>query len=342
MKYLRLLAGLESCTSVPRRVRYLRILKGRRGMPRATQSRRWCFTTFRTQLKNELANKTTDDVTRPRLRYLVFQEEITTSGNNHLQGYAEFKDPVRRSAFQRWVGDEECHCEQANGTADQNTVYCTKEETRVEGPWVKGEPGRQGQRTDLEGLYDALQAQTSLRRLWEDHFPTMVRYHRAVDAYRIQVVPEARDAPSVVVYWGPTGTGKTRRVHYEAGGDLFVADVPARSGGTAWFDGYDGQSNVLIDDYCGEYSIHFLKRLLDRYPMNVQVKGGYRAWFPTNIYITSNTEPVHWYPDARSIDNDAILRRITRVVHMDTDWTPPPPESPDLLPSPIASFPDFD
>lgn len=308
-------------------------------MPRAVQSRRWLFTSFRCEIKNELTVKSTDDVTRPRMRYLVFQEEIApTTGLAHLQGYAEFKDPVRRSAFQRWLGDENCHVEQANGTAEQNARYCTKEEGRSDGPWSIGEPGRQGQRTDVEGLYDALQRQVPLRELWEDHFPTMVRYHRAVDAFRVTMVPEERDPPTVTCYWGPTGTGKTRRVHYEAGGDLFVADVPARAGGTAWFDGYDGQANVLIDDFGGEYSIHFLKRLLDRYPMQVQVKGGYRAWYPKKIYITSNTEPVHWYPEARTIDNDAILRRIHHTVHMDTDWAPPAPESPDLL-APLGSLP---
>lgn len=313
-------------------------------MPLALQSRKWCFTVFKTDCKISLANKSTDDVTRPRLRYLVFQEEICPdTGTAHLQGYAEFKDPVRKNAFQRWTGDDTCHCEAANGSAAQNKVYCTKEDSRSEGPWEIGEPCKQGKRTDLQGLHDSIREGATAIDLWEDHFPTMVKYHRAVDAYRLAMAPEARDPPVVHVYYGPTGTGKTRRCYHETGGDHFVVDIPAKAGNAAWFDGYDNHAKVLLDDYGGEYSIHFFKRLLDRYPMNCQVKGGYRRWAPTTIYITSNNHPQHWYPEARQVDLDAILRRITNIVHMDTDWSPPDPESPDLVPLPeIGTFPSSD
>lgn len=294
-------------------------------MPPAPQARKWCFTTFDETTRDNLDNKTTDDVSRPRLRYLVFQEETCPStGRWHIQGYAEFKDPVRRNALQQWIGDRVCRCEPANGTAEQNKAYCTKEDTRVPDtdPREIGAPGKQGQRNDLEGLQDAIRAGDPTALLWEDHFPTMVRYHRAVDAYRMVQLPAEREPPEVTVYWGPTGTGKTRRVYCETGGDHFTVDIPSLRG-TPWFDGYDGQAAVLFDDYGGEYSVHYLKRLIDRYPMNVQVKGGYRRWTPKYIYITSNQDPDHWYPTARQVDVDAVKRRITTVCHMSSPWTPP-------------------
>lgn len=293
-------------------------------MPRATQARAWVFTSFQTGLASELSNKEIDNG-RPRLRYLVFQEEkCPETDRHHLQGYAQFKDPVRFGAFKTWLGDETAHVEKANGSAAQNRNYCTKEETRVNGPWEIGEATRQGQRTDIEALHDACKAGHERAKLWEDHFPAMVRYHRAIDAYRLATdIGVLRDAPEVRVYWGPTGTGKTRRVYWETGGDHFVADPPTSKGGASWFDGYDGQENVLIDDYSGEYNIHYFKRLLDRYPMNVQVKGGYAQWKPKVIYITSNTDPAVWYGDSPRADRDAVARRLTVVEHMETDWSPP-------------------
>lgn len=200
------------------------------GMPRAVQARAWVFTSYVTGLVSELSNKEIDNG-RPRLRYLVFQQEKCPNTDRlHIQGYAQFKDPVRRSAFQRWLGDLTCHVEKANGTAEQNRAYCTKEETRSNGPWEIGEPARQGQRTDLEGLQDSLKQGSSREELWEDHFPTMVRYHRAIDAYRlVQRNQAVREPPQVRVYWGPTGTGKTRRVHWETGGDHFTVLPPSGS-----------------------------------------------------------------------------------------------------------------
>jgi hypothetical protein len=74
---------------------------------------------------------------------------------------------------------------------------------------------------------------------------------------------------------------------------------------------------VLIDDFNGdEYAITFMLRLLDRYPMQVPVKGGFRQWSPSVILVTSNIHPRDWYADATQAHRDALLRRITDIVHM--------------------------
>ena len=281
------------------------------------QSRRWSWTSYDTTLAADLQTREANTGAKPVMKFLVFQEETCPdTGRPHLQGYTEFKTPVRRLAFQRWLGDAVCHCNASKGSADENVTYCTKEETRRAGPWTIGEAGGQGQRTDLAALQASLLEGATNRELWETCFPTMVRYHRAVAAYRFEaVVGEPRDPPTVTVYYGPTGTGKTRRVYHETGNSIYVVDVADR-GKQPWFDGYQGQDNVLIDDYNGEYGVNFLKRLLDRYPMTVQVKGGYTHWRPKHIYITSNTNPDCWYAGSVAADQAAIMRRITTIIHM--------------------------
>lgn len=281
------------------------------------QSRRWCWTSFDTTLAAALQSKEVKSGPRPQMKFLVFQEETCPETQRpHLQGYTEFTTGVRRAAFQRWLGDNVAHCDAAKGSGPENVTYCTKEDSRRAGPWTLGEVGGQGQRTDLQGLQDALQEGATNRQLWETQFPTMVRYHRAVAAYRFETaVGETRDPPEVHVYHGPTGTGKTRRVHHAAGNALYTVDVADR-GKQPWFDGYNGQECVLLDDYNGEYNVNFLKRLLDRYPMTVQVKGGYTHWRPKKIYITSNTAPDSWYAGSVAVDQAAIMRRITTITHV--------------------------
>ena len=82
---------------------------------------------------------------------------------------------------------------------------------------------------------------------------------------------------------------------------------------------FAGEEAILMDDYKGEYAVNFFKRLTDRYPMKVQVKGGYVHWNPKHIYITSNHSPATWYADQDPVDIQALARRYTSVHHVTSD-----------------------
>lgn len=84
-----------------------------------------------------------------------------------------------------------------------------------------------------------------------------------------------------------------------------------------WFDGYNEQPIVIIDDYRGEYPVPMFLKLLDRYPMQVPIKGGFVNWSPKKIYITSNVEPRHWYNEVDGRSLAAISRRFTEVTYID-------------------------
>lgn len=128
--------------------------------------------------------------------------------------------------------------------------------------------------------------------------------------------PQRDSAPDVFVLWGSTNTGKTSAV-FDAHdhSDIYMHT------GSMWFDGYDGHSVALFDDFDGkEFRISYLLKLLDRYPFRVPVKGGFVSWYPRTIYITSNLNPVLWYPNADSQHFLALRRRFTKVTHYSTPF----------------------
>lgn len=114
---------------------------------------------------------------------------------------------------------------------------------------------------------------------------------------------------STRVYWGGTGTGKSRLAFEEAGQGAYPKDPR-----TKFWCGYNGQESVIIDEFRGGIDIGHLLRWLDRYPVIVEVKGGAHVLRATKFWITSNLSPDAWYPDIDEETRLALRRRLT-VVH---------------------------
>lgn len=132
-----------------------------------------------------------------------------------------------------------------------------------------------------------VQSYGQLRRIASD-------YDRPIDMVR-----------SCKVYWGYTGTGKSRRAWEEAGMDAFCKDPR-----TKFWCGYSGESNVVIDEFRGGIDIAHVLRWLDRYPVRVEVKGGNRPLKAKRYWITSNLDPREWFPDADTTTVEALMRRL--------------------------------
>lgn len=88
---------------------------------------------------------------------------------------------------------------------------------------------------------------------------------------------------------GPGGTGKSHFAEALArsnGGAYFLTQ-PA-TGQPVWFDGYKPGQSIVIDEFRGGIPYHFLLRLIDKFPMIVQIKGGCIHVNPPAVIITSN------------------------------------------------------
>lgn len=85
-----------------------------------------------------------------------------------------------------------------------------------------------------------------------------------------------------------------------------------------WFDGYDGTSSILLDDFAGDESmidIGTLIRLADCGRMDVQIKGASLRCRAPFIFITSNIPIKDWYPKlSNTVRLRALQRRIDAVL----------------------------
>jgi hypothetical protein len=266
------------------------------------------------------------------MHYLVYQYEQGESGTHHYQGYVELKKRTTFPNIKTLLGSNTIHLEPRKGTAEQAADYCKKEEGRLQGPWEHGtpKPTQQGKRNDIKVFAEAVKSGNKRKRDMLEDFPAqMARFPKFYDMLQASEFPE-RVPPKVYLLIGPAGSGKTRAV-YEATKDSrehFWRS--AVSNGVIWFDGYDRHRDVLFDDFAGaanKMPLVNLLQLLDRYPIQVPVKGSHVWWTPERIFITTNIFPREWYKwEGRGEQYRALARRFTAVIdfyEMEANGDPP-------------------
>lgn len=264
-------------------------------------AKHWCWTLNNPteedeQHIQEIANEQT---------YLVYGREIGESGTRHLQGFVSF--PTRRSlSYLKRTISSRVHGEIARGTPRQAAEYCKKDQDFFE---VGSLPGGSGTRSDLQELHSRIKSGATRDDIRDEFFGSYLRYTKAIEKFISDQQQDRNWVPEVRVFWGKTGTGKTKSVY-----EFIERDKIYKHTGDRWFDGYRGQPVVLFDDFTGGvFKLSYLLQLLDRYPMDVPVKGDFVKFIPKHIFITSNINPEDWYPNASEEHKRALFRRITQI-----------------------------
>ena len=242
------------------------------------------------------------DVLPEKIRFIVWQtEQAPSTEHHHLQGYLQLHSKARLSTVKSLIAGAfggSPSCQIARGTAEQNIAYCTKEETRLFGPWQMGAPVTAGQRTDLEAACALIKANKTLEEVAESLPATYVRYHRGLGSLRTILagsLGKMRSTFRLVYLWGAPGCGKTSAARIRWPDAYWLTENKE-----AWMGTYDGQTTIVVDDFAGIMPLQHVLRLCQPQPYEAPVKGGHTWVGASTVVLISNQDPDSWYTNERN------------------------------------------
>lgn len=271
--------------------------------------RHWCWTlnNYTVEHREHIAN-----TVAPAAEFLVYQPERGEQGTPHLQGFVSFENARTFAGVQRLFGPCGVHLERMRGTIGQAVAYCRKEDTRdadagfgvVSFGREPDGPG-QGSRTDLDAIGKRLREGETVKAIAEDYPGDFIRYHRGFIAYANLFAPVRNAKSRVHWFYGTTGTGKSHAARERA------PDAYWKSAAHTWWDGYDGRSDVVIDDYRTSFcKFSYLLNLFDEYQFQVEIKGGTINFAARNIYVTAPQHPRKMWVSRTDEALAQLMRRI--------------------------------
>lgn len=270
-------------------------------MSRDDYTRRYCFTWNNYPETAEAQIRSFHD--QRRVIYTVVGREIGTNGTKHLQGYFHLKDRMGFSRLKELFPF--IHIERAKGNAEQNKMYCSKDQDFFE----MGTCPKSSGNASKESWKEILQAAESGNwQFLKDNYPRVwVTMSEKLISKRI---PDTSVMDGIVNEWwyGDTGTGKSR-LAWEKYGVICYQKMLNK-----WWDGYDAQSVVIIEEWSpkNEVTASALKIWADRYPFTAQIKGGVLQKIrPKKLIVISNYTLRDCFPDTR--DADPLARRFKQI-----------------------------
>lgn len=284
--------------------------------------------------------------------WVMGEEICPTTGKPHLQGYLEMGhgqdintrkkhstmlgmmkviDPKNHRKIQWW---REIKFLLPDGSSASNTAYCKKTRpgdvpnsvvyewgtpmpsANVIGSAERRAVSKQGERTDLDTVKDLIKsgAITNYETMWGTSGLSCQASALGL-SHLARTRPESRGMPVIISLHGTTGTGKSRwtkevcdRLQDTLGWTNYTCGSTSK-----WFCGYDKHDVAVIDDLrASQWDFALLLRLLDRYPLLVEVKGGRTWWCPRVVIITNPVPHEQWYSTLQRFDGD--ISQLTRRI----------------------------
>lgn len=254
-----------------------------------------------------------------KLDYIAFaQETCPTTGRTHYQTWAYSKKAMRLTGWKKVFPKD--HIEMMRGTFAQNDAYCSKQNTLTS---FGEKPMENGKKRSLESLVNQVTEGAEIGKplheivMESDQQTTFVQYHNGISklhamAVNYKLARVDKDfAPEVIYVHGEPGSGKSRWVREQ---DPDVYDIP-QDDSYKWKDGYSGQDAVVYENMSvgNVKSPERLLKEIDRYFIQVPIKGGFTGWRPKRIYITSIYQLEHFAEQVGFSKPSEFTRRITRV-----------------------------
>lgn len=152
---------------------------------------------------------------------------------------------------------------------------------------------------------------TSIREINREYTETFIRFHRGIEKSKFYFdLDKSRNwKTNCLILWGKPGSGKSH----------WANELAEQSGWRQywkpkgeWWDGYDGEEMVIMDEFDGDMNFALFKNVVDRYRLVVPVKGGHVVFLARLLVITTNTDPQDWYQNTGQ-DLRSLTRRISTL-----------------------------
>lgn len=258
-----------------------------------------------------------------RFRYYGgVREKCPKTGTLHWQCFGYLDNPTTLRALLTYIHenvDSKAHVEIARSLLSANENYCSlgKGTTPPDTSGIPGTEFRLGSRPH-QGHWSALEEAGILAKkghFQEIPFELYIKFHRGFHALNMLHMNPYRGPRIVHWYWGSSGTGKSWTANQKCPNAYW------QSADDRWFCGYNGEDEVVIDEYEDKmFSTRMLLRLLDENPFRVQFKGGAFCWQARFIIITSRQHPSHYVPGDRW---EELERRLTCVIEHKVKYVMP-------------------
>ncbi len=269
------------------------------------KNRSYCFTLFCEGTTKCAANAFE---IKEKVRYIIWQQErCPDTQKEHYQGYVELTTPMRLKAVKDLLGYSTVHLEARHGTRDEARAYCVKADTKMAGPWELGSwDTAAGKRNDLdeaakmireEGIHAVADASPG-------QFIRLGKHFREYDTYISG--RSLSSSRQVLAFWihGPSDIGKSHCIYHSIA-DLFAL-TPSK--GKNWFDGYNREQALLIDDMLPDtIPAAEILHIADKWKYRIEVKGAF-SWARWNLVVVTSNHSIHFvYQGVTNIQS--IIRR---------------------------------
>ena len=265
-----------------------------------------------------------------KANFVVFQlEEGAKTGYDHYQCFVQYESPTRLSSIRKGFtshGFTAQYIAPRQFSVSSCLAYCSKESTRIEGPWNKGEaqlPATDSKTLLLEAENQLAEGSTTVDSLLlnpetRGAARRHLNYLRAIEEASLRDRWSKTDRSVTTHFlYGPPRTGKTWGLTHErySYGDFYSV--------TDWthpWDSYNQQRVLILDEFEGQPDFHLLCQILEGYPLELSARYSNRwaAW--DTVWIVSNAtldEIVEIYRQ-RGVSESmlpSLPGRISEVIH---------------------------
>ena len=283
-------------------------------------ARRWVLT-----LNNP--DKTDEDMVKyieslEHIKYSIFQRERGhLKETEHFQMFLIFTIGKRFSTIKTLF--PEAHIEACKGSNVQCRDYCSKQDTRVSGPYEIGEFQEERGRTDIKTIEELLKADADDKTIRELMPNAYQRYYNYIQTLRQNLLREEHSNKIkenfICIYiYGKSGIGKTSSFFNEYGNKAYFVKNYNKD---PWFS-YKNQDLVVFDEFRSQFDFSDMLNYIDLYPVELSRRYNDMYGNYTKAVIMCNDPPrmqYEWWYKNRYESWEGFLRRIHFVLEFQKD-----------------------